>query len=39
MKLFVDIISGDEMASDTYKHTTKVEGFGLACLEVKANYR
>ena len=39
MHLFVDIISGDEMASSTYKHCTKVEGFGDACLEVKANYR
>ena len=36
MHLFVDIISGDELATSTYKHC-KV--FGEAGLEVKANYR
>ena len=36
MKLFVDIISGDELASDSYKYT-KV--FGDAGLEFRASYR
>lgn len=36
MKLFVDVISGDEMSSDTYK-MTKI--YNDACYEFKANYR
>lgn len=35
MKVFKDIISGDEFASDSYPHTVTYNG---ACLEVKARY-
>ena len=38
MKLFVDLISGDEMCSDANKHDFPAEYNG-ACLRVKANYR
>ena len=35
MKVWIDLISGDEMVSDSYPH---VECFGGAGLEVKAKY-
>ena len=35
MKVWKDLISGDEMVSDSYPH---VELFDGACLEVKARY-
>jgi len=38
MKLFVDLISGDELSSDTYKEIYPEEFFG-ACLKQKAKYR
>lgn len=36
MKVFIDLISGDEMVSDSYPHTEVYNGAGL---EVKARYR
>ena len=36
MKVWIDLISGDEMVSDSYPHTPIFNG---ACLEVKARYR
>jgi hypothetical protein len=33
MKVWKDILSGDEMVSDSYPHTETFEG---ACLEVKS---
>ena len=35
MKVWIDVFSGDEMVSDSYKHTLI---FNNACLEVKAKY-
>jgi len=35
MKVFKDIISGDEFLSDSYQY---VETYNGACLEVKARY-
>ena len=33
MKVWLDILSGDEMTSDSYPHETTFDG---ACLEVKS---
>jgi hypothetical protein len=36
MKVWIDLISGDEMVSDSYPHSVTFDGAGL---EVKARYR
>ena len=38
MKVWVDLVSGDEMCSDANKFSFPEE-FNGACLKVKANYR